>query len=494
MCGFRVCSCVVQIECHRSFMLRWRPSSPYWFPSLARGSKCRYSALASDAMDFRAGLGLDVAAAPGGASGAQKRRRRLALPQNFVLYAFPERDRSDECVTAYCLVQLIAVGVWDAGYEDIPELEQQRCLLGAQSRSDLVVWRVGDVRSFPQSQSLDRRADSGSWKAVCAFRNTRSTLELMASCKVSALPRGFRVHKLVGEHVGAKLLPCVVTTREHCRAAGVEPPIAPLAGPHLVQPSASSAAIVLVASQPPVRFQAARSEASSLPAVTHRYSVRCLLAAWRLRCALRSGKTPLGDIVKMSAQLAFGSSGAAQVCSDIDSGALPLPAKDVLAKVGQRLNLMDFLWQRHSHSDRSAYRWLFLDSSPQGGYNFLVFMEDKISFSAALDPPDIVRLDLASNYTERHLPVTCLGYGAADRLYKTLSVHHAICLETGDWRTFCKFRDEVYGWTTDQGTESAIIDSPLLLQDPCMLQIARFAGVCLWFPPEHFLVCIQLGL
>lgn len=74
----------------------------------------------------------------------------------------------------------------------------------------------------------------------------------------------------------------------------------------------------------------------------------------------------------------------------------------------------------------------------------MVLVEDRIEMPADATPFEVEGLDFDSRYQERCYPITTLGYGAADKFYKTLNLHHCLALEGGSWSNICKLRSEVF--------------------------------------------------
>ena len=71
--------------------------------------------------------------------------------------------------------------------------------------------------------------------------------------------------------------------------------------------------------------------------------------------------------------------------------------------------------------------------------------------------------DLDNHILEmRHLPTTTLGLGAATTANKMSNVMRASRLESGERPMWLKWCSEVLSWTSDQGVEAGIADSPLI--------------------------------
>eukprot|EP00959_Pyramimonas_sp_CCMP1952_P352334 7382039-Pyramimonas_sp.AAC.1 len=98
----------------------------------------------------------------------------------------------------------------------------------------------------------------------------------------------------------------------------------------------------------------------------------------------------------------------------------------------------------------------------RGGFNFFALFESRCRqpnrFLDYVDPAEFF-----SDFEQRHLPLTTMGYGAASLLHKSLACQHCLALETGSKGKFDIARNQVRVFTSDQGLEFGIADTPLLL-------------------------------
>ena len=127
-----------------------------------------------------------------------------------------------------------------------------------------------------------------------------------------------------------------------------------------------------------------------------------------------------------------------------------------------RINILDLMYQRELHDTYNFARWASADSSKQGRHNYFVVLQDSLRWPKTATVRDRLSIDLQSNITERHLATTTLGLGAAGVVWKSANTHHAISVETGAWEKFVKHREEILVWTSDQGDDFEISESPLL--------------------------------
>ena len=91
-----------------------------------------------------------------------------------------------------------------------------------------------------------------------------------------------------------------------------------------------------------------------------------------------------------------------------------------------------------------------------------MILEDRNSWAKTAAARDRLAIDFQTNFVERHLPTTTVGLGAAGVVWKGANTHHAMWTETGTWNKFVKNREEVLVWTSDQGEDFEVAESPLL--------------------------------
>ena len=84
---------------------------------------------------------------------------------------------------------------------------------------------------------------------------------------------------------------------------------------------------------------------------------------------------------------------------------------------------------------------------------------------ARLTTQQCLDLNWDANFCRRHLAVTTLGIGGATALGKACNTQHAAALESGTWEGFCKLRKSVRVWSSDQGVDAQVVDSPCLLHE-----------------------------
>ena len=81
-----------------------------------------------------------------------------------------------------------------------------------------------------------------------------------------------------------------------------------------------------------------------------------------------------------------------------------------------------------------------------------------ISWPRNLSDEALASRDSTGNRIQRHMPVSCIGYGAAGVVAKTANLVHKLMLECGNAAKFHQERHAVRGITTDQGVEASMAD------------------------------------
>ena len=137
-----------------------------------------------------------------------------------------------------------------------------------------------------------------------------------------------------------------------------------------------------------------------------------------------------------------------------------LPETSCLDDAGHRLVKLDMLWERELMDKFDFSRHWSPDSSPQGGYNWFVIMEDRRRWPKNLTMEE--RLQVDAPICCHHMPVTTVGWGSGNLVYKSHSSHHQLALVTGSWQKFCTGRSEVRTLTVDGGLEEDLPSTPCL--------------------------------
>ena len=103
-------------------------------------------------------------------------------------------------------------------------------------------------------------------------------------------------------------------------------------------------------------------------------------------------------------------------------------------------------------------RYLSMDASPQGGYEYLAMTEEVIVRALPITPPANPWAGFQHEF--RTMPVMTLARGETRTFVKAQRLRSAIILENGE-ANFQAYRKQVKGWISDQGTERGIPEWPV---------------------------------
>ena len=106
----------------------------------------------------------------------------------------------------------------------------------------------------------------------------------------------------------------------------------------------------------------------------------------------------------------------------------------------------------------SVSRFLSMDASPQGGYEYLAMTEEVLVRKLPVVPPADPFKGFSHEF--RLMPVMTLARGEARTFVKAQRLKSAIILEAGEPH-FQLYRKQVKGWVSDQGTERLIPEWPV---------------------------------
>lgn len=124
--------------------------------------------------------------------------------------------------------------------------------------------------------------------------------------------------------------------------------------------------------------------------------------------------------------------------------------------------------------------YLSCDSSPQGGLDFLVGLEDRVgrkSVSQIVDAntTKLSAWSLASHCDTTPLPLSILGSGGTDSAAKFESLLHAICLDCGEQHMEVYSRS-VVSICSDYGTEAHLTKVPGVSLNRTIVRLFVFFG------------------
>ena len=197
--------------------------------------------------------------------------------------------------------------------------------------------------------------------------------------------------------------------------------------------------------------------------IAHQYGPDTLLDYLQLSRSLKSPHNMRDALADAAGILLGGGSGLLQ--TELRDGGIAVPSPDVLRMSKLRLDMMSMMFERRLFLKLEYRRYLYTDSSPQLGFNFLCCREDRIGIPRAdnLGAEFRAGYDININYESRLLPISVLGKGYAGVTKKALNCANIYLMESGSEAAFHGLRGEVRGAVADQGTEKGIVDEPLAI-------------------------------
>ena len=114
--------------------------------------------------------------------------------------------------------------------------------------------------------------------------------------------------------------------------------------------------------------------------VEYRYAPEKILACLQLACHLKA-PSALTDAVAAATGVLFGDA-TMDLAQEIRQGQHPLPSVGVLRAARIRLDIFSIMFERRLWLQFEYRRYLYLDASPQLGYNFCVAVKTASAFLA----------------------------------------------------------------------------------------------------------------
>ena len=149
---------------------------------------------------------------------------------------------------------------------------------------------------------------------------------------------------------------------------------------------------------------------------------------------------------------------------EIASKTRRLPHRTSVDRAFLRSDLLLMLWRReHVLVDgKRIARFLTIDASPQGGFDYLIAHEVLMIWDE-LEPVKLGFHLEGFEWEKRLMPVTCMGAKETNTTNKTCKLAHSGALESG--YNFTPWRQQVSGQLTDQGSaERGVAKAPLLIK------------------------------
>ncbi len=167
-----------------------------------------------------------------------------------------------------------------------------------------------------------------------------------------------------------------------------------------------------------------------------RYSLVSLIEALLIGRLIRSASN-LPEVLVRCISFVLGSEVAEQVKLAIAEKQLKIPSATALTRARQKFDVFLMLWRRKSFRTTDPYFvMLSTDASPQGGSDYLMTLEDRVTRKAAgllidSDPDDLAAWNIAGHLSKSTLPVSLVGSGNSGLAAKFEGVFHSVKLDIG---------------------------------------------------------------
>lgn len=111
--------------------------------------------------------------------------------------------------------------------------------------------------------------------------------------------------------------------------------------------------------------------------IKEKFNAKTLLGCLRLWRVARC-RSPCSEVASMVFDVCLSAPAALELKQKLASGDLRLPGYGALRWANIKLDLMSMFWRRKQFDAHSVTSYLYIDASPQGGYNYLVARVDEI--------------------------------------------------------------------------------------------------------------------
>ena len=388
---------------------------------------------------------------------AARARAKRALPQQFWLVSSTDlhkpwkgQQRSFHVIGVITVVDVVwfsQLAVDSAWSSEGAWLLHAVASQGLNIETDFLCWRVSSFQPHTPRVALPHTAVA-KWRGVVLLPT--SVPEVEALHREWVVKAKTRRTWVLESHIADGLLeqrPWLPTAEIHARLAGVPLP----KKPKLAQaPARDNNASLVSVGEGSARARIARGWCR------HKYSPLSIASALRLHWNIRNScEVSLSEVIKMSWRVSLPPCEWTRLEEQLASGALRIPSRSVLNAATVKMDIMYSVWQRCLLQKSRSWRYIVADSSPIK-YAFFCVREDRLSWPAAFGDGDVLGTLPQDHYCSTHLPLSTLGLGAAGEVHKGVNLCHAIVLQTGTADAFHKYRSEVRGYCSDQGTEAAI--------------------------------------
>jgi hypothetical protein len=416
--------------------------------------------------------GVQPLAVHGDASGFERRRQQFALPQVFYI--------GHASVGIIGMVQVSQVA--ECSTLSASDAQQFPLTTRDLGDGDVVRWSVPGSLSLASRHPLTSALVKSCWGHVLQMKTT--ALPIMRSWVVASVNDLVVEGSLSDHHLGIGMLHRVfvlsssqiqafstsgmrhiLTHRSYVAALGISPSTVADACDVVHMPLPR-----LVASLMGCLADTTKPARSAGGFVAARFNISTILSILHLDAMVEPGHE-FGDIIQQAVGMMFRPDVADAVAEAVAAQRIRFPSRRRCRWFRLKPDVMEMQYRRHELGHNMMVRWVMVDASPQGGWDFLIsrcmeLVTDRRLLEANPDRSvlkDRVALDLSTVYRKRTLPATVLGRGATQLPKKAWNFVHACRLESGEH--FDLWRDGVVCILSDQGTERLLADVPLIADD-----------------------------
>ena len=149
---------------------------------------------------------------------------------------------------------------------------------------------------------------------------------------------------------------------------------------------------------------------------------------------------------------------------ELRAGRHTLPSPDTLRMARLRLDMLSIMFERQVFMQYAYFRYIWIDGSPQLGWNWLVMREDRLRIARCNENAVFEAwFAMSTVYERRTCVASVVGHKNANLAKKSINTANNYLAESDSDEMFLEKRREVKGCTPDQGTEMGIADDALQL-------------------------------
>jgi hypothetical protein len=162
---------------------------------------------------------------------------------------------------------------------------------------------------------------------------------------------------------------------------------------------------------------------------SYAFTFDCLVASFQLKWELRSSKVEVKDLAKHVWKLTLHPSLVKHIQAQQHD--LKLPSRTILARAEIKLDVLSYAYWAYQLDDNQSFGYLMIDSSPQGGWDLFACLDDVLCWPNHFTLGQQVAMDIATHWTRRMLPLSCLGKGCSSTFHRAYSLYMKIRLVGG---------------------------------------------------------------